>query len=46
MLDAGITDSAKVTRLAFENAVSIAGTIATVEAGVTEGNKAQGGQHE
>lgn len=32
MLEAGIMDPVKVTRMAFENAVSVAGTLATAEA--------------
>ena len=42
MAAAGIVDSAKVTRLAFENALSAAGTIATAAAGIS-GKKSEGG---
>lgn len=43
MVAAGIVDSAKVTRLAFENALSAAGTIATAAAGIAGKRKSKGG---
>ena len=43
MTAAGIMDSAKVTRLAFENALSAAGTIATAAAGIAGRKKSEGG---
>ena len=43
MAAAGIVDSAKVTRLAFENALSAAGTIATAAAGISGKKKSEGG---
>lgn len=35
MMEKGIMDPVKVTRLAFQNALSVAATIATIEAGIT-----------
>lgn len=35
MMEVGILDPVKVTRLAFQNALSVAATIATIEAGIT-----------
>ena len=43
MAAAGIVDSAKVTRLAFENALSATGTIATAAAGISGKKKSEGG---
>ncbi len=41
MIEAGIVDPVKVTRLAFEHAVSVAGTVVTVEAGITGKKKTE-----
>lgn len=45
MLDAGIVDPAKVTRAALANAVSVASTMLTSEAGITKPKAAEPGMH-